>query len=359
MTEKYIRLANLLRDLIASNTKSGIHKLPSEAQLSKQYGISRETVRRALALLTEEGLIETRKGSGSYATGLADDSNLNRIAIMLPCENEYIYPSVINDIQTTLNQRGYSSVIYQTENNVSTEREILKELIRNPVRGLIVEGCKSALPNPNLDLYERLRHAGTSIVFLHNYYAALSDYIHITDDNYYGGYLLGKHLIEQNHTKIAGLFKSDDMQGPERYSGLVSAIRDSSLPIPDKHIAWFGTEELKDLDKKQDTGFLLEFIRKQLKSCTAVICYNDEIAYWLIKELQYANLRVPEDIAVACFDNSYLSELSAVRITSLSHQPHEMGYAAANTLLKMMQGLPVKSLKTSWHLVSKESDAPL
>lgn len=359
MTEKYIRLANLLKDLITSNTKLGITKLPSETQISKQYGVSRETVRRALSLLSEEGLIEKRKGSGSYATGLAADSGLNRIAVMVCSENEYIYPSVINDIQTTLSKRGYSVVIYQTHNLVSREREILKELIQNPVRGLIAEGCKSALPNPNLDLYERLRHFGTSIVFLHNYYTALPDSVYVVDDNYNGGYLLGKHLAEQNHSRIAGIFKSDDKQGPERYSGCISAIRDKGLPILDQHICWFGTQELEDLEKKQDTGFLLEFIRKKLKPCTAVICYNDEIAYWLIKELKYANLRVPEDIAVACFDNSYLSDLSTVRITSLSHHPHEMGNAAAETLLKMMQHLPVKSQKITWHLVAKESDVSL
>ncbi len=224
---------------------------------------------------------------------------------------------------------------------------------------MIVEACKSALPNPNLDLYEHLRHAGTSIVFLHNYYTELNNCIYVVDDNYYGGYLLGKHLIEQNHKKIAGLFKSDDRQGLERYHGFISAARDKGQMIFDEHIAWFGTQEADDLEKKQDTGFLLEFIRKKLKPCTAVICYNDEIAYWLIKELKYANLRVPEDIAVACFDNSYLSDLSTVRITSLSHHPHEMGNAAAETLLKMMQHLPVKSQKITWHLVAKESDVSL
>ena len=38
-------------------------------------------------------------------------------------------------------------------------------LLKEPVKGIIAEGCKSALPNPNLDLYRRLMRRGTAVVF--------------------------------------------------------------------------------------------------------------------------------------------------------------------------------------------------
>ena len=91
--------------------------------------------------------------------------------------------------------------------------------------------------------------------------------------------------------------------------------------------------------------------------CSAVICQNDEIAYWLIKELHYAGIRVPEDISVVSFDNSYMSDLDSIRITTLSHKSHEMGFMAASTLLRMIQGEPVFSEELSWQLVLKGSDA--
>ena len=86
---------------------------------------------------------------------------------------------------------------------------------------------------------------------------------------------------------------------------------------------------------------------------TAVICQNDEIAYWLIRELRYAGMRVPED-----FDNSYMSDLNSVRITTLSHEKQELGTAAASALLKIIQGEPVLSEDLSWKLIQKGSDAP-
>lgn len=356
MAAKYVRLAYQLEELIHKNKGYGLYRLPSESSICRQYGVSRQTVRHALELLREEGLIEKRKGSGSFSTGAGADQN--RIAVIVTYEDEYIYPSLLSDLKSSLGSKGYSTQVYSTYNKIHRERKILEELLSSSVRGLIIEGSKTALPSPNLDLFERLRMKGISILFLHGCYRNYPDSVCIKDDNYYGGYLLGKHLLLKNHTDIAGIFKSDDMQGPERCHGFLTAMRDFGAAVPDDRILWYGTPQLDGLLQKSDTAFLISFIQKQLKSCTAVVCYNDEIAYWLIKELQYASLRVPDDLTVVCFDNSYLSEMGAVRITTLSHKKHEMGTAAAECLIQMIRGEKVSSQELPWTLVSKGSDAP-
>lgn len=43
-------------------------RLPSEAELAVQYGVARVTVRRAIALLRERGMVVTMHGRGSYVT---------------------------------------------------------------------------------------------------------------------------------------------------------------------------------------------------------------------------------------------------------------------------------------------------
>lgn len=358
MKTKYESLAEQLTDLIFANLKKGIYKLPTEAELCQQYHVSRQTVRYALTLLCAQGLITKRQGSGSYATGLSPEPSRNTIGLMISNDQEYIYPELISDIRSVFTSCGFTLKLFITQNLHSMERECLKEIIACPLRGLIVEGCKSALPNPNLDLYEQLYQQKLPIIFLHGSYPALSNAICIKDDNFYGGYLLGEHLFRQGHTRIAALFKMDDIQGIERYQGFMTYMRDIDHMVPDDRIGWFTSVSLDALEKKQDTNFLLEFIQKQSKSCSAVVCYNDEIAYWMIKELQYAGLSVPQDITVVCFDNSYLSELSNVRITSLAHKPHEMGTCAANEILHMLQGIPVSSQELPWALVIRESDAP-
>jgi len=359
MAAKYKQLAARLTDLISANLHNGIHKLPTEAELCRQYQVSRQTVRQALSLLSAQGLITTRQGSGSYATGLSEDGLGNTIALLIRNEQEHIYPELVDDIRTILANKSYTLSVYSTKDQVSREREILEELLQDIPRGIIAEPCKSALPNPNLNCYEKFRKLERPLVFLHNSYTALPWAICIKNDDYYGGYLLGQHLSAQGHTRVAGLFKIDDMQGVERYHGFQSFMRDTGYMVPDYRIGWYTSAELDRLEDKQDTRFLSEFIHRQLSDCSALICQNDEIAYWMIKELSYAGLEVPQDITVVCFTDSYLSELSHVRITTLAHKPHETARRTADCMLRSLQRLPAASQEIPWELIVRESDTAL
>lgn len=60
----YLRAAQVLREQIANGTLRG--RLPSETDLAAQTGVSKNTLRKALALLRDEGLIETFHGYGSH-----------------------------------------------------------------------------------------------------------------------------------------------------------------------------------------------------------------------------------------------------------------------------------------------------
>lgn len=354
MSAKYIRLADILRESIFQNTGHGIYKLPSEKELCEQYHMSRQTVRTALRLLTEEGLIEKRQGSGSYSTGLGPMQNT--IAVMVNYAEEYTTPTFLANLKSVLGEKGYSIQIHSTQAKISKERQILNELNDSSIRGMIVEASRSALPNPNLDLYESLTAKGVSILFSGGIYRDFPG-VCIQEDNYYGGYLLTKHLIQLGHTQIAGIFKLDDCTGLERYSGFAAAMRDFHIPLPEDLTAWYTTAELEALEGRGDTGFLTNLVRRCKGLCSGIICQNDEIAYWLLRELGYAEIRVPEDISVVSFDNSYMSDLHSVHITTLAHD-RDPGSAAAYTLLRMIQGETVFSEELSWNLVTKNSDAP-
>ena len=228
-------------------------------------------------------------------------------------------------------------------------------LLGQPVSGLIVEGSRTALPNPNLDLYGKLDMAGIPYVFLHGGYAALPEAVCVSDDNFGGGYLLARHLITQGHTKIAGIFKSDDVQGHQRYLGCLSALRDAGLPIPDDRVLWYATEERRYLLDYGHTGLLEHFIQFYLKDCTAVVCYNDEVAVKLEKALLSQGLRVPQDKAIISFDNSQLGELASVGLTSFAHPKETLGACAARKLIAMLDGRKEKSTVMDWDLIQRKS----
>lgn len=355
MAIKYKWLTRHLETLIQKNIREGINKLPTEQELSEKYQLSRQTVRMALKALEEKGLIEKRRGSGSYITGRSPKSQDNQIGILISNDQDYIYPGALRDIQTTLSEGGFSTIVFPTGNLISREREILQSLLENPLRGLIVEGCKSALPNPNLDLYRRLIKKGCEIVFLYNHYPELSDCLFVKDDNFSGSALLVEHLAAQGHTRIGGIFKFDDLQGPERCQGFLESLRDLRLPVSDSQVCWYGSRELDRMTRWKDTSFLNEMVQESLSSCTAVVCYNDILAYHLVGVLMQAGYRLPGDMAITAFDNTYLSNSDILTITTLSHLPHEMGTRAAQTMLRKLKGLSVHSQEVRWYLNRKES----
>lgn len=354
MGTKYQHLADRLREEISRNGGQSGFKLPTEQELARQHRLSRQTIRHALQLLEEEGLIQRRQGSGSYATGLIPGETQRQIAMVTSFLDDYIFPAILHDASDVFSAQGYSTAVYATGNRVGTEREILQKLLEKPVSGLLVEGSKTALPTPNIDLYQRLRQAGTPIVFLHGAYAELDRLPCVADDNYGGGYHLARYLAGQGHREIAGIFKCDDIQGPQRYHGAVTALRDAGLPICDGRFGWYDTEDRFRLLEQKDGSLLADFLRSRLGDATAVICYNDEIAYHLIQALLAAGRRVPEDVAVVSFDNSYLCQLGPVSITSLSHRSH-MGRAAAEQILALIHGGTAHSKLLEWDLVIRNS----
>lgn len=354
MAIKYKFLADLLRDELLKNGGQDGCRLPTEAELTRRFHMSRQTVRHALQLLAEEGLIQARQGSGTYATSRVQEHSSRQIAVVTSFLDDYIFPSILHDAQSVFARKGYSTLVYATENQVGTERDILLQLLEQPVGGILVEGSKTALPSPNADLYQRLREEGIPLLFLHGAYSEPAGIPCIYDDNYGGGYLLAQHLIGRGHQYLAGIFKSDDVQGPQRYHGCISAIRDAGLPIFDRCFRWYDTEDRLELVENRRPDLLRRFLSDRIGPATAVICYNDEIAFLLIQELVAMGQRVPEDIAVVSFDNSYYSQICPIPITSLRHR-EKMGRAAAEELIRILNGAPGQSRALEWELLERGS----
>lgn len=72
-------------------------------------------------------------------------------------------------------------------------------------------------------------------------------------------------------------FKSDDMQGQLRYSGAINALK-NIIYCNQKKYVWYTTEDIKLIMN----GELDREILRRLNDATAIICYNDQIARYLV-----------------------------------------------------------------------------
>ena len=74
---KYLAIASSIRDRIANGTYRSGQQLPASAALAKEHGVALMTVRQALGILQQEGVIEARHGAGTF---VADGSSRARAA---------------------------------------------------------------------------------------------------------------------------------------------------------------------------------------------------------------------------------------------------------------------------------------
>lgn len=355
MISKYLQLSNILTEKIQNGTYPLGSKIPTEIELSDAYHVSRQTVRQALSVLVDKGLINKKQGSGNRVISNGLDSNIRRIAIIASHTNDYIFPAVLHDIQTVLSLNSYSSQIISTHNKVCLEQEALQFVINQSFAGVLVEGVKTALPNPNLAVYQRFEKENIPLVFFHGGYDELKYAVCVTDDNFTGGYQLTRYLISKGHTCIGGIFNSDDMQGRHRYQGYVTALHDAGLPVPDDKLLWFSTEDRYSIVDCHDLSLLNSYVKNRLSGCSALVVYNDEIAYHMILILQTLGYNIPNAMAVVSFDNSYYCSLSPVPITSLSHESEQIGIVAANQILRIISGKEAHSVSIPWKLIERQS----
>lgn len=255
-------------------------------------------------------------------------------------------------MEAILTASGCAPLLFATQNQVAIERKVLQMLLTmKELSGVLVEGSKTALPSPNLDLYQKLMDKGVQLVFLNGAYPEMSYIPSVLADDYGGGKMLAEYLYHKGHQNIAGIFKSDDIQGFRRYSGCIETMRDLGLPIEDGQFFWYDTEARMSALSERGIMQILE----RLTNCSAIICYNDEVAIQVVSVLKRQQYNIPEDITVVSFDNSRYSELAPIRITSLSHGEKNIGSLSADLMLRILLGKEYSSEVVPWVLVEKES----
>ena len=336
---KHLILSNWIREQILDGSFSNGSKLLSENELAEQFGFSRQTVRQAIGTLVNEGLLERKRGSGTFISFEPESahSRTNNIAVITTYLNEYIFPGVIKGIDKALTEHGYRMNLGITYNKTRNEYKVLTHMLESGVDGFLIEPSKSAFPTPNHSLYREMMQRHIPVVFLNGYYAAF-DFPYVTMDDYMSGKTATQYLINHGHKRIFGIFKSDDIQGHFRYSGCINVIKENHLEYDDQDVLWYVTEDLDRVFSPDNDRYLLA----RIGDCTAIVCYNDEIAVKLLEVFRRNGKHVPEDYSIISFDNSNLATLGDVGLTTIDYPADFIGQTAAEKLVSIIENQPVQ-----------------
>lgn len=284
---KYMDIVKWTTDQITTGDLLPSKKFHSENTLCEIFNVSRQTVRRALQELELMGYITRIKGSGTYISEKKPPSLSKPITrhplsktvgIITTYLDAYIFPSIIQGIETVLTDNGFTVQLTSTKNLIEGELRALQMMSENNLDGLIIWPTKSGLPCMNLSLYQSLHQKGLPMVFVDSYYAECPGAYVALDDEGVGKTAL-QHLVEMGHREIAGLFPHSDKQGYLRYKGYIQAFTELGLPIREEHIHWYSKENVEEL-------FHSPSLWETLNSSTAAFCFNDSLALMLIQNLK-------------------------------------------------------------------------
>jgi GntR family transcriptional regulator of arabinose operon len=331
---KYAQLKKEIQSWIYTGHLKQNEQLPSEHELSRLFDMSRQTVRQAVGEMVQEGLLYRIQGKGTFCSGMVGKKykDIPTVAIMTTYISDYIFPLIVRGAEALLRKNGYRLLLFSTDNDKAKERECLEMILSQPISGLIVEPTKSAEGNPNLSYYLSLESQGIPYLMINERYSEL-ECPSIKLDDELGGYRAAYHLIEAGHRRIAGFFKTDDLQGVNRLKGFLRAHRECKLPFMTESIVQYKSEEKFDIPLQR----AIELLGSEERP-TAFVCYNDELAVRMLEIVRQAELNVPEDLSIVGYDDSFLATATEVKLTSLAHPKIEMGRQAAEVLVQIIEG---------------------
>ncbi len=330
---KYVQLAGWIKEKISEEKLEKGKKFYTEDSLSQMYSVSRQTVRKAINLLISEQILESRQGSGTYiATPMHTKKHSSKIiGVIVTYFDEYIFPSIINGIESVISSNGYNMQLASTRNDVENEARALRSMLDAGVDAFIIEPTKSSLPNGNKYLYDEISKKNIPLIFLNSYYPEM-DFPHVALDDEKAGYLATKYLIDNGHNKIALCLKSDDIQGHLRYKGAIAASNDNSITISMENVLWFTTEDIKYLE--EDSNRILRYLR----NCTALFCYNDQISAKVLKILKEKGYNLPEDYSIISIDDEKEAVACSPSLTTISHPKELVGIEIAKSIFRLISG---------------------
>lgn len=249
----------------------------------------------------------------------------NLIALVIPDIANPYFPELARGVQDVANQHGYVTILANTDRDTAQERRILQILSRQHVEGIII--------NPGGVTVDDLLpvQAGGVPIVIFGHQIAHPDFDVAMVDDCQASQDMVCHLVARGHRRIAHLGSPRPNSGRLRYEGYAQALRDAGLEVDPALVT-----EGPWTHKGGYTAMQALLQRRPLP--TAVFAANDLMAIGAMMSIQEAGLRVPEDIAVAGFDDIDEAACVTPALTTVHQPKYDMGKTLADALFGRLAG---------------------
>lgn len=160
----------------------------------------------------------------------------------------------------------------------------------------------------------------------------------VGQDNVASTRLAVRHLAGLGHTRIGLLYHDGGGEhDKDRLSGYQEVLRELGLPLLPRFLLSVSPQSPDDCDDRLSRWLT------EANSPSSVFAGTEWHALQLLRIARQLGRRVPEDLAVVTFEDSYASELADPPLSVIRRPSHQLGREAAAMLLKLVHGEEVQS----------------
>ncbi len=288
--------------------------------LSDQKGVSDEMRNKIKKLALEMG----------YQKPIAKQEDRSRsfnVGVIVPEDYIEKYQTFYWEMYQEINMaavKNNSFVMLEVLNAADEKASIPPKLLKeNKIDGLIVLG---GLQSNYLKMIKE--HYATPTVYLDFYDPTIKEDC-VISNSFYGTYTLTNYLFDKGHTNIGFVGTVLATKSiTDRYLGYMKSLMEHGEKIREDWVL-----DDRDSDRHNFQKFLLPE-----EMPTAFVCNCDTIASWLIRELNQAGYRVPEDVSVVGFDDFLYPGLCNVPMTTYAVNMTKMAETVVKLLIRKMNG---------------------
>lgn len=275
-------------------------------------------------------LREARKHNyipNSFAKSLRSAKS-KTIVVMVPVVKNFFFSEVLGIISNLAFQKGFSVMIYQSNEEGEIELQNLMDIMENRVAGVI---ASVANVKKNKDKYLQLESLGIPVVLFDRCYA--DDSVpRVVIDNHQGAYDATEYLIKSGRKEIA--FYRSKPGNPvfdSRYQGYLDALKYHEIPYKE-HLVYKGGLKLEDGNR------LIRKLAGSKNRTDAILCTVDMVALGVITGARDLEIDIPNDLALIGFDNEPAGRIIRPALTTVAQPVEKVGNVAFDMLLAQING---------------------
>lgn len=275
-------------------------------------------------------------------------SQSNTVGLIIPDIANPVYSDLLAGVEEVLDPLG--KVVFVADTNELFERQshYLLRMLEMRVDGLIISMVAGTSPAV-LAPYVRQRVPLVQVLRMND--DAAFDYAGI--NNQLGARRAVEYLLELGHRRLAFIGSSISPVNDERYRGFCEAVEKRG----------YAPAAMPTIACRHSHGAAASAAKQLLALAsppTALVCYNDIIAFGATLGLYELGLVPGQDVSVIGFDDIEAAASWRPPLTTMSIGARLIGRQAAELLAQRMKDpdLPVRSLVTEAVLQKRESCAP-